>query len=149
MKKFIIVISLVLMALLLRFYFLGKESQKMTVDTGLRDGVLKTCESEDHCFHSDQVKDEIDWITSEHINEEILDEIVKEGEAMGWKLVKKEGPYLHFTAKSKIFGFVDDIEFHYHEEMGELHFRSESRVGKSDLGANEARIRKILEKVSQ
>ena len=38
-------------------------------------------------------------------------------------------------------GFVDDIELYKSEDL--LHFRSASRVGYSDLGANKKRILKL------
>ena len=43
---------------------------------------------------------------------------------------------------SKIFGFVDDVEF-YLNEPGVIHFRSASRIGYSDLGVNRERMETI------
>ena len=41
-------------------------------------------------------------------------------------------------------GFVDDVEFLLDPANKQLHFRSASRVGYSDLGANKRRMNKIL-----
>jgi uncharacterized protein (DUF1499 family) len=52
-----------------------------------------------------------------------------------------ERNYLCYEFTSLIFRFVDDVEFVLIES--ELHFRSASRVGYSDLGANRKRMEKI------
>jgi len=56
------------------------------------------------------------------------------------KFVKGEGAYLHFIFTSFLFRFVDDVEFFIDEKENLLHFRSRSRVGYSDLGANRKRM---------
>jgi len=52
--------------------------------------------------------------------------------------------YLHATASSPRFGFVDDVEFLYDPAAGLLHARSASRVGYSDLGTNRRRLEAIF-----
>lgn len=59
------------------------------------------------------------------------------------KLEKEDNAYLHFTFKSALFGFVDDVEFYLDENTQLVHFRSASRVGYSDLGANRRRMEEI------
>lgn len=49
-------------------------------------------------------------------------------------------PYLHATATSRFFGFVDDLELLADPERGLLQVRSESRLGDSDLGVNQRRV---------
>lgn len=56
------------------------------------------------------------------------------------KLVTEEGSYLHYEFTSLIFRFVDDGEFLLDEENGVINFRSSSRVGYSDMGANRKRM---------
>ena len=57
--------------------------------------------------------------------------------------IKKElDQFIHIEVTSKIFGFVDDVEF-YLNEPGTIHFRSASRVGYSDLGVNRERMETI------
>jgi len=58
-------------------------------------------------------------------------------------VVKDEGKYLHVTQTSFLFRFVDDIEFIFDEENRLIHFRSASRVGRSDFGVNRKRMEKI------
>jgi len=59
------------------------------------------------------------------------------------KIVAESGNYLHVEATSLLFRFVDDVEFYVDETAGVIHFRSASRVGYSDLGANRARMEKL------
>ena len=50
--------------------------------------------------------------------------------------------FLHVEFTSKIFRFVDDVEF-YFDESEMIHFRSASRVGQSDMGVNRDRMNEI------
>ena len=61
--------------------------------------------------------------------------------AAGGQVVKQSGGYLHATFTSRIFRFVDDVELRLADDR--LHWRSASRVGYSDLGANRARIENL------
>jgi len=52
--------------------------------------------------------------------------------------------YLHATATSAVFGFVDDIHILLPlKANGQFEVRSMSRVGYSDLGANRERIEEL------
>ena len=52
--------------------------------------------------------------------------------------------YVHATAKSSRFGFVDDVELLYDPAAGLLQARGASRVGKSDLGVNRRRLEQLF-----
>jgi uncharacterized protein (DUF1499 family) len=54
--------------------------------------------------------------------------------------------YIRVEFASKIFGFIDDVEFYFPATKTDktiIYFRSASRLGYSDLGANRKRIEKI------
>jgi len=51
--------------------------------------------------------------------------------------------YLHYTFKSKMFRFTDDVEFLIDAEQKLIHFRSASRTGYSDMGVNKKRMTEI------
>lgn len=59
------------------------------------------------------------------------------------RLVTESENYLHYEFTSFLFRFVDDGEFLLDAENQLVHFRSSSRVGYSDMGANRKRIEKI------
>ncbi len=58
-------------------------------------------------------------------------------------MVKHEGPYIQYEFKAMMF--VDDVEFYFDEKRRLIHFRSASRKGHSDMGANRRRMEKIRE----
>lgn len=58
-------------------------------------------------------------------------------------IVAEEGGYLHAEVRSRIFRFVDDVEFLLAAREGLIHVRSASRTGYSDLGVNRRRIERI------
>ena len=65
------------------------------------------------------------------------------------QLEKESINYLHYTFKSKIFGFIDDVEFLMDAEQKLIHFRSASRTGYSDMGVNKKRMTEIKKAIEQ
>lgn len=61
-------------------------------------------------------------------------------------VVRHEGGYLYAEYKSKLMGFVDDVEFYAAEKEGVIHVRSASRLGRRDFGVNRARIEAVRAK---
>jgi len=51
--------------------------------------------------------------------------------------------YLYAEYRSRIFGFVDDVEFWLDPRAGAIHVRSASRLGRGDLGVNRARVERL------
>lgn len=62
-------------------------------------------------------------------------------------VVRHEGNYLYAEFKSKLMGFVDDVEFTYDEKAGVLHLRSASRLGRRDFGVNRARVEALRARI--
>ena len=65
------------------------------------------------------------------------------------KLIGESEYYLQYEFKSLIFRFVDDVEFFVDDASSEIHFRSASRVGHSDMGANRKRMNRMVEQLSE
>lgn len=59
------------------------------------------------------------------------------------RIVVERGDYFHVEFTSSILRFVDDVEFYFDVEEGKIHFRSASRIGRSDLGVNRKRMETI------
>jgi uncharacterized protein (DUF1499 family) len=55
-------------------------------------------------------------------------------------VVERGDRYLHATASSRLFGFVDDLELYADLDHGVVQARSVSRLGDSDLGVNARRL---------
>ncbi len=63
------------------------------------------------------------------------------------EVVAEEPGYLRAEVTSLIFRFVDDLELHARPRDGIIAVRSASRVGKSDLGVNRARVEEIRQQL--
>lgn len=63
-------------------------------------------------------------------------------------LEKESDNYLHYTFKSCLFGFIDDVEFIVDGSQKLIHFRSASRTGYSDLGVNENRMAELKKAIN-
>ena len=61
----------------------------------------------------------------------------------GARVAVAEPGYLRATYKSRIFGFVDDLELLVDPDAGVIHVRSASRAGRSDLGVNRRRVENL------
>ncbi len=63
------------------------------------------------------------------------------------EIVALDSDALRCTFRSRLFGFTDDVEFVLvltdDEGRGLVHFRSASRVGYWDLGANRRRMKEL------
>ena len=57
--------------------------------------------------------------------------------------MEQTASYIHATATSRLFGFVDDLELYADQAGGRLQARSSSRLGDSDLGVNGRRLDQI------
>ncbi len=60
-------------------------------------------------------------------------------------LVEESEDALRFTFTSERLRFVDDLEFVFVAETGWVEYRSASRLGYGDMGANRERVRAIAE----
>ena len=62
-------------------------------------------------------------------------------------VIRHEGNYLYAEFRSRLLGFVDDVEFTYDEKAQALHVRSASRLGRSDWGVNRARVEALRARI--
>lgn len=138
------IISIALIAFGIRLSVLGSQSKKMDPSLGLRGEQLTKCPEKPNCIISFYPEDESHYM--EPIETSLsLDEIKNKilNSDFNWKIKRESIDYVHFLNESKLMGFVDDIELYKKENK--LHFRSASRVGYSDLGANKKRMKKLKE----
>jgi uncharacterized protein (DUF1499 family) len=101
-------------------------------ELGVHQGALAACSAPAHCARAE-------WTVTDP--QASLAALVPVLEAMPrTELVLAEGSYLHATATSALFGFVDDLELYADTAAGVLQARSVSRLGDSDLGVNGRRL---------
>lgn len=116
---------------------------------GTANGQLLACPDTPNCVSS-QAKDEEHFIqplrftgTLQQAQTRLLD-VLKA--LKGTELVEKQPGYIRAAATSRVFRFVDDVEFYFPDAKGEeitIQVRSASRIGKSDFGVNRKRIEQI------
>jgi uncharacterized protein (DUF1499 family) len=58
-------------------------------------------------------------------------------------LVHEEPGYTYAEFRSKLLGYVDDVELLYDEKAGVFHARSASRLGRRDFGVNRKRLEEL------
>lgn len=115
---------------------------------GVDEGRLASCPTSPNCVstQSTDAKHRVDPIPYTSSREEArarLEEIVR---AMPrTKVVRQEEAYMHLECSSRLFRFVDDVEFWFDDANKVIHCRSASRKGYSDLGVNRKRVEQIRE----
>jgi uncharacterized protein (DUF1499 family) len=63
------------------------------------------------------------------------------------QVVHSEPGYIYAEFRSKLLGFVDDVELLFDEKAGAFHVRSASRLGRRDFGVNRKRIELLRAKL--
>ncbi len=116
---------------------------------GVQDGRLASCPGSPNCV-STQAADREHWIAPISVGSsaispiETLADIVRSMPRT--TIVEQSNNYLRVEFRSLIFRFPDDVEFYFEPESARIHFRSASRVGHSDLGANRDRMETIRQR---
>ena len=108
-------------------------------DLGVHNGALSPCASPAHCARAD-------WSVADPAA--TLAALVPVIEATPrTEVLEQSDGYLHATATSALFGFVDDLELYADSSGGVLQARSVSRLGDSDLGVNAQRLEALRQQL--
>ena len=59
------------------------------------------------------------------------------------RIVREEPGAITVECRSRIFRFVDDVDFRFDDEARLIHFRSASRLGRRDFGVNRQRMEEM------
>ncbi len=126
--------------------------EKSAPKLGVKNGKLTECPSSPNCV-STQTASESHKMQAIPFSKEldvVMTQIKAVVNAMGSAtLVKEQRHYLHFEFKTSLLKFIDDVEFFIDEKSKLIHFRSASRVGYSDLGANRSRMSEIKQNLQK
>jgi uncharacterized protein (DUF1499 family) len=113
---------------------------------GVESGHLSSCPTSDNCVVSQNAdaKHAIDPITYHVDRNQAKVTLLKVLTVVPrTEVVEQTDNYIHALSKSRIFKFVDDVEFYLPDDESVIHIRSASRVGESDLGVNRRRMEQI------
>lgn len=132
---------------------LGALSQRRPAHLGVQaDGRLAPCPAAPNCISS-QAEDEAhraDPLPLVGTPAETLERLKEVLAAMPrTTVVTANDRYLHAECRSRLIGFVDDIELLVDDRAKVIQIRSASRVGYSDLGVNRKRVEQIRDRLSR
>lgn len=65
------------------------------------------------------------------------------------RIVHRLDDYLHVEFRTLLLRFVDDVEFALDRQTREIHFRSASRIGYSDMGTNRRRMERLSQELAE
>jgi len=114
-------------------------------ETKLVNGLLRPCPDTPNCVSSEDVENakKIDPLVYTGPAKQVWNQLRPAIEKSGGVVKYFDETYLRATYTSRLFRFVDDMEFRPVPESGIIHVRSASRVGKSDLGVNRKNVEKL------
>lgn len=144
-----ILIGVLCVVVLVRFVLLGRASENLRPRTG--DPVkLNPCGDKPNCVSSqdDRAEFNVPPLALKNTPEATIAQakaLIEQNPRA--RIVEEKGLYLRAEYRSRFFGFVDDVELLIDPERKHLEFRSESRVGYSDLGVNRKRIEALREQL--
>ena len=146
MTKLAALLALPGIALVLYLFVLGYLSQSGR-PSGLVEGRLSPCPDKPNCVCSESRRQPAHFVDPLPMTSPSADEVLADLQAvvsgLGGEIGIVSGDYLAATFTSRLFRFVDDVEFRIDTQAGVVHVRSASRVGHSDLGANLERVENI------
>jgi uncharacterized protein (DUF1499 family) len=112
---------------------------------GLVDNKLRPCPHSPNCVVSENEApaSRIEPLAFKGTSDKAWQALKLAVEGNGGFIREERAGYLWATYTSRIFRFVDDVEFRLDAARGVIHVRSASRAGHSDLGVNRKRIEKL------
>jgi len=144
MKKLLFIaigIAIIVVIALIILSFISKKGKPL----GLKNGQLQACTSPENCVISETIDDISRTVEPLAFNIEKSAFLLKAKAAVqsiGGTIITADEHYIAATFSSDVFGFIDDLELRITDD-NLLHFRSSSRVGRSDLGANKRRVNEL------
>jgi len=133
----------------LKFFFPILLNAVLFSTVSAQSNPLPACPKSPNCFRSEaesqnKKKQVMTFSGSMEAAQDALIEAVEK--YPGAEFLKSEGPQVSFQFVTKLGKFTDDVQFLWDPAQQLIHFRSASRKGWSDMGANKRRMKKISKK---
>ncbi|WP_051307204.1 DUF1499 domain-containing protein [Desulfomicrobium escambiense] len=116
---------------------LGLASCAAAGPSGPDGGRLRACPGSPNCVNSEEGSAPPLPVIGEDGWARLREAIV----SLGGSIEREEGGYLHATFRSRLFGFMDDLECRRDGDVVQV--RSASRTGWWDLGVNRRRVESL------
>lgn len=146
MKILKLTIGLILFILVIGILLMYVKNKTTPDGLGIHDGTLAPMPASPNAVSSMTYEDDKyveplifkeDLETSKSVILEIIEQM-GQGEIM-----TNEENYIHVVFSTDTMKFKDDVEFYFDEKARQIHYRSASRVGYSDMGVNRERYETI------
>jgi uncharacterized protein (DUF1499 family) len=115
-------------------------SFRRPTNLGVKEGLLAPCRSTPNCVSS-----QADRSDREHYIAPLkasMEDVRRAVEALPrTRIVLAHSNYLYAEFRSRLLGFVDDVEFFF--DGAAVQVRSASRLGRRDFGVNRSRIEQL------
>ena len=113
---------------------------------GVTKGTLTPCPDSPNCIstqseHEGHFMKPLPFLQTHEATRQRILSIIKTIERA--TIVTATESYIHAEFRTALWRFVDDVEFYLDDIARVVHFRSASRVGYYDLGANRRRMKSI------
>ena len=116
------------------------------LNLGVKDGRLAPCRRTPNCVSS-----QADPADAEHYIAPLKGNLAAVRKAVeslpGTTIVSSSSNYLYAEFRSKLLGFVDDVEFYYDGAV--IQVRSASRLGRRDFHVNRKRVERLRELITR
>lgn len=116
---------------------------------GVRDGQLVACPDTLNCVstQADQSQAQMPPIPYTGTVAEAKTRLLRVLGAMPKAtVITNEPDYVYAEFRSSLWEFIDDVEFYFDDTAKVIHFRSASRLGRSDFGVNRQRMETITQR---
>jgi uncharacterized protein (DUF1499 family) len=141
-KRIAAIIAAVVIGLWIAVQFMG---QTPPPGLGVTNGELAACPQTPNCICSDcEGRRKMPPLKFSGDPAEALAHLKSALSKLGIPVVEEQTNYIHAVATTPLMRFKDDLEFLISAEDHLIHFRSASRLGKSDLGKNRSRMNQII-----
>jgi uncharacterized protein (DUF1499 family) len=145
-KRILRSITFVILLTLINTLILPAATWAASSSLGVDNGHLSSCPASDNCVVSQDgdSKHAIDPIPY-HIDRDAARKTLLKVLTVvpRTEVIEQTDNYIHALSKSRIFKFIDDVEFYFPANEPVIHLRSAARLGESDLGVNRRRLEQI------
>ncbi|MFT5049821.1 MAG: hypothetical protein ACI8QZ_001214 [Chlamydiales bacterium] len=143
-RKSVTLIGLIVLPLIALSLGLGAACiSRRPVEVGIVEGSLRPCPSSTNCVCSESGSGKASIAPLTFVGDpapafaSLVDLLEAESSV---EILESTDGYVHAVYYTPLLKFADDVEFRLDPEAHVIHVRSESRIGRSDLGTNRARI---------
>ncbi|RRQ21543.1 DUF1499 domain-containing protein [Thiohalobacter thiocyanaticus] len=144
MKAALLVLSALVLLAIAALFVLAIHSRSLAPPERA-DVRLPSCPASPNCVSSEYPDDAAHYIEPLELPQDMpadaaLNQLGAQVRELGGEVKGMEDDYLAAIFRSRILGFVDDLQLRLDTQERLVHVRSASRVGRGDLGANRSRV---------